>query len=92
MASKNEVHLVPEVLVGDSGLAAEGLWTREVPVKPHRCYRVTFRGKTGGLPETRPYTAGSFRLTVQTPDKRNLTPWNARMPPATDLARGSLGI
>jgi hypothetical protein len=84
VAKGGTANLVPEVIVGDSGPAAAGLWTRDVAVKPNRCYRVTFRAKTEGLPETRPFTSGAFRLTVQTPDKRNLTPWNARIPPTTD--------
>jgi hypothetical protein len=84
VAKSSEAHLVPEVVLGDSGPAAEGLWTREVAVKPNRCYRITFRAKTEGLPATRRFTSGAFRLIVQTSDKRNLTPWNARIPPTTD--------
>ena len=82
--TEREARLLPEVVLDYTGPAVERLWTREVAVKPYRCYRVTFRAKTANLPETRPFTSGSFRLTVQTPDKRNLTPWNARIPPSTD--------
>ncbi len=84
VAQSGEARLVPEVVVADSGPPAVGLWTREIAVKPYRCYRITFRAKTEGLPATQPFTSGAFRLTVQTPDKRNLTPWNARIPPTTD--------
>ena len=83
-AREGQARLVPEVVLDYTGPAAERLWTREVAVKPYRCYRVTFRAKTEGLPETRPFTSGAFRLTVQTADKRNLTPWNARIPSTTD--------
>ena len=37
----------------DGGPAVEGVWTREVAVRPYRCYRITFRAKTEGLPATR---------------------------------------
>jgi len=73
----------PEVPV-ESGGSAEGAWTREVPVHPYRLYRVTFRAKTEGLAATRAFSNGSFRLDVRTEDLRNLTPWNARVPPTTD--------
>jgi hypothetical protein len=84
VAKGGEARIVPEVVVDAAGPAAEGLWTREVAVKPNRCYRITFRAKSEGLPETRPFTSGAFRLNVVTPDNRNLTPWNARIPPTTD--------
>jgi hypothetical protein len=83
-AKEGQAHLVPGVVLDYTGPAVERLWTREVAVKPYRCYRVTFRAKTEGLPETQPFTSGAFRLTVQTEDKRNLTPWNARIPSTTD--------
>lgn len=87
-----EARLAPEVLVDGTGAPAERMWTRELAVKPYRCYRVTFRARTEGLPETRPFTSGAFRLTVQTPDKRNLTPWNARIPSTTDWKEASWGF
>jgi len=79
-AKEGQARLVPEVVLDYTGPAVERLWTRAVAVKPYRCYRVTFRARTEGLPETRPFTSGAFRLTVETADKRNLTPWNARIP------------
>lgn len=84
IAKGGEARIVPEVPVADSGAAVEGAWTCEVAVRPYRCYRVTFRAKSEGLPETRPFTSGAFRLDVRTADNRNLTPWNARIPPTTD--------
>ncbi|MBK7927460.1 MAG: hypothetical protein IPJ98_08200 [Bryobacterales bacterium] len=84
--------LVPEVPLDYTGPAVDRLWTRELAVKPYRCYRVTFRAKTAGLPETRPFTSGAFRLTVQTPDNRNLTPWNARMPATSDWRETTWGF
>ena len=83
-AREGQASLVPDVVLNYTGPAVERMWTREVAVKPYRCYRVTFRAKTEGLPETRPFTSGAFRLTVETADKRNLTPWNARIPSTTD--------
>ncbi|HEY1337431.1 MAG TPA: hypothetical protein VGF59_07970 [Bryobacteraceae bacterium] len=80
----SQARIEPEIPVADGGPAVEGAWTREVAVRPYRCYRVTFRAKTAGLPETRPFTSGAFRLDVRTDDKRNLTPWNARVPPTSD--------
>jgi hypothetical protein len=80
----SEARLQPEVPVADGGPAVEGAWTREVAVRPNRCYRITFRAKTDGLPGTRAFSSGAFRLDVRTADKRNLTPWNARVPPTTD--------
>src|SRR5262249_12899136 len=74
----------PEVVVKDGGPAAEGSWTREVEVKPYRCYRVTFRAKTEDLAPAQPFSSGPFRLTVQTGDKRNLTPWRAPVQPTMD--------
>ena len=79
-----EARLVPEVPVADGGAVVETVWTREVAVRPYRCYRVTFRAKTEGLPQTRPFSSGAFRLDVRTADKRNLTPWNARVAGTTD--------
>ncbi len=79
-----EARLEPEVPVADDGPAVEGVWSREVKVRPYHCYRITFRAKTEGLPATRPFSSGVFRLDVRTGDKRNLTPWNARVPPTTD--------
>jgi hypothetical protein len=79
-----EARIAPEVPVPDGGPAVEGVWTREVAVHPFRCYRVTFRAKTEGLPATRPFSSGAFRLNVRTADGRNLTPWNSRVPPTTD--------
>lgn len=80
----SEARIQPEVPVADGGPAVEGVWTREVAVRPYRCYRITFRAKTDGLPATRAFSSGAFRLEVRTGDKRNLTPWNARVPPTTD--------
>ena len=79
-----EARIDPEVPVASGGPAVEGVWTREVTVRPYRCYRVTFRAKTENLNATRAFTTGSFRLDVRTEDLRNLTPWNARVPPTTD--------
>ena len=84
VAKSGQAVIEPEVLLDGTGPAAERMWTREIAVKPYRCYRITFRAKTEGLPETRAFTTGALRLTVQTPDKRNLTPWNARIPSTTD--------
>ena len=80
----NEARIEPEIPVADGGPAVEGVWTREIAVKPYRCYRVSFRAKSEGLPATRPFSDGAFRLDVRTADKRNLTPWNARVPSNTD--------
>jgi len=79
-----EARIEPEVPLADGGPAVEGVWTREVAVRPYRCYRVTFRAKTEGLPATGPFSSGAFRLDVRTADRRNLTPWNAHVPPTTD--------
>ena len=87
-----EARIVPEVPVADGGPAVERLWEREVAVKPYRCYKVTFRARTEGLPATRPFTSGSFRLNVVTNDKRNLTPWNARIPPTTEWREVTWGF
>lgn len=84
VVKNGEARVESEAPVADSGPAVEGAWTREVAVRPYRCYRVTFRAKTDGLPATQPFSSGAFRLDVRTPDKRNLTPWNARVPPTTD--------
>jgi hypothetical protein len=84
--------IVPEVPVADGGPAVEKVWTRDVAVKPYRQYRVTFRAKTEGLPATRAFTSGSFRLDVRTDDKRNLTPWNARVPSTTDWRQFQWGF
>jgi hypothetical protein len=84
VVNNGEGHIKPEVPVADGGPAVEGAWTREVAVRPYRCYRVTFRAKTEGLPTTRAFSSGAFRLDVRTEDKRNLTPWNARIPGTTD--------
>src|SRR6516165_1414334 len=80
----SEARIQPEVPVADSGPVVEGVWTRQVSVRPYRCYRISFRAKTEGLPATRPFSSGAFRLDVRTSDRRNLTPWNARVPPTTD--------
>ena len=79
-----EARIEPEVPLADGGPAVEGAWVREVAVRPYRCYRVTFRAKTEGLPATQPFSSGAFRLDVRTADRRNLTPWNAHVPPTTD--------
>jgi hypothetical protein len=79
-----EARIEPEVPVKDGGPAVEGVWTREIEVRPNRCYRVTFRAKTENLAPARPFSSGPFRLTVQTPDKRNLTPWRAPVTPTMD--------
>jgi len=79
-----EARIEPEVPVADGGPAVEGVWTREIAVRPYRCYRVTFRAKTEGLPATQAFSSGAFRLEVRTGDRRNLTPWNAHVPPTTD--------
>lgn len=84
VVKNGEARLEPEVPVADGGPAVEGVWTREIAVRPYRCYRITFRAKTEGLAPTRPFSSGPFRLTVQTGDKRNLTPWNSRVPSTTD--------
>ena len=78
VVKNGEARLEPEVPVADGGPAVEGVWTREIAVRPYRCYRISFRAKTEGLAPTRPFSSGPFRLTVQTGDKRNLTPWNSR--------------
>lgn len=80
----NQARLEPEVAVADAGPPVEGVWTREVAVKPYRCYRISFRVKSEGLPTTRAFTSGPFRLIVQTEDGRNLTPWTSQVPPNTD--------
>ena len=79
-----EARLDSEVPIAGGGPGAQGVWTQEIPVRPYRCYRVTFRAKTEGLAATRAFSNGSFRLDVRTEDLRNLTPWNARIPPTTD--------
>src|ERR1051325_2280232 len=84
VVKSGEAHIESEIPVADGGPAAETVWTRDVTVRPYRCYRVSFRAKTDGLPATRPFSSGTFRLEVRTEDKRNLTPWNARVPGTTD--------
>ncbi len=84
VVKNGEAHLEPEVPVADGGPAVEGVWTREVAVHPNRCYRIVFRAKTEGLAASRPFSSGPFRLTVQTDDKRNLTPWQVPVPATTD--------
>src|SRR5438552_4344313 len=84
VVQNGEARIEPEIPVADGGPAVEGVWTREVAVRPYRCYRVTFRAKTEGLPATKPFSSGAFRLDVRTEDLRNLTPWNARIPGTTD--------
>jgi hypothetical protein len=84
IVKKGEGRIAPDIPVADGGPAVEGTWTREVTIRPYRCYRVTFRAKTEGLPSTRAFSSGAFRLDVRTDDKRNLTPWNARVPATTD--------
>src|SRR5882672_8327861 len=79
-----EARIEPEVPVAGGGPAVEGVWSREVSVRPYGCYRITFRAKTENLVATRPFTNGTFRLDVRTEDLRNLTPWNARVPQNTD--------
>ena len=79
-----EARLEPEIPVADGGPAVEGVWMREIAVRPYRCYRISFRAKTEGLTPSRPFSSEAFRLTVQTGDKRNLTPWRARVPSTTD--------
>jgi hypothetical protein len=48
-----------------------------------------FSRQDGGLACQRPFSSGAFRLDVRTldvrtEDKRNLTPWNARVPGTTE--------
>jgi hypothetical protein len=80
----SEARIDPDIPVANGGPAQEGVWTREIPVKPWRCYRVSFRGKAEGLPPTQPFSEGAFRLSVRTADKRNLTPWNVPINSDTD--------
>jgi hypothetical protein len=84
VVKSGEARLEPEVPVANGGPVADGAWVREVAVKPYRCYRVTFRAKTNGIASTRAFSNGQFRLDVVAEDLRNLTPWNARVPPTTD--------
>lgn len=83
LVKNGEGRIQPDVPVENGGPVVEGVWTREVEVNPYRCYRVTFRARTEGLNLTRPFSNGPFRLDVRTEDLRNLTPWNARVPPTT---------
>ena len=92
LAKNGEARIEPEVPVADGGPAVEGVWTRDVVVRPYRCYRVSFRAKTEGLPATRAFSSGAFRLDVRTGDKRNLTPWNARVPGTTDWREVTWGF
>ena len=92
VAKKGEARIQPEIPVDNGGPAVEGVWTREVDVRPYRCYRVTFRAKTEGLTATRSFSTGPFRLDVRTEDLRNLTPWNAHVPPTTDWREVSWGF
>jgi len=80
----NEARIEPEVPVKDGGAAVENAWTREIDVRPYRCYRITFRAKTEDLAPAQPFSSGPFRLMVQTADGRNLTPWRAPVPSTTD--------
>src|SRR5207244_6569417 len=52
VVQNGEARMEPEIPVAEGGPAVEGLWTREVAVRPYRCYRVTFRAKAEGLPAT----------------------------------------
>jgi hypothetical protein len=84
VAKGGAARLAPEVPLADGGPAVESVWSREINVVPYRCYRIRFRVKTQGLAPSRPFSSGPFRLTVTTPDKRNLTPWRAPVPATTD--------
>jgi hypothetical protein len=84
VAKNGEAHLNPEVPVTGGGLAVEGVWTRDIEVQPYRCYRISFRAKTEGLGDARPFSSGPFRLMVQTADKRNLTPWRVPVSSTND--------
>ena len=84
VVKNGEAHVMPEIPVEDGGPAVEKVWTRDVEVRPYRCYRISFRAKTENLAGAKPFSSGPFRLTVQTGDKRNLTPWKAPVPPTTD--------
>jgi hypothetical protein len=84
VVKNGEAHLQPETPVPDGGPAAETAWTREIEIRPYRCYRVSFRAKTENLVPAKPFSSGPFRLIVQTADKRNLTPWRAPVPSTTD--------
>jgi hypothetical protein len=79
-----DARIEAEVPLKDGGPAVEGAWTREVEVRPYRCYRITFRAKTEDLAPAQPFSSGPFRLNVQTADRRNLTPWRAPVPSTTD--------
>ena len=41
----NEARIEPEIPVADGGPAVEGIWTREIAVKPYRCYRSLLPGQ-----------------------------------------------
>ena len=88
----DEARLQPEVPLADGGPAVEGVWTREVEVKPYRCYRISFRVKSEGLPATRPFTSGPFRLTVQTDDGTQPDAVDFARSPQHRLARNALGL
>jgi hypothetical protein len=60
VVKKGEGRIEPDIPVADGGPAVEGTWTREVTIRPYRCYRVTFRAKTEGLPATRAFSSAAF--------------------------------
>lgn len=60
---------------------------QEVTVQPHRCYRLSCWVKTDSLqPE------GCLRMTVLSPDGRNLAPWDPRVPSTTKWRKVVMGL
>jgi hypothetical protein len=60
---------------------------QEVEVQPNRCYRLSCWVKTAGL-EPR----GAFRITVLSPEGRDLAPYDPRVPGTTDWHRVVMGF
>jgi len=60
---------------------------QEIVVQPHRCYRLSCLVKTESLePE------GAFRMTVLSPDGRNLAPLDPGVPSTSDWRRVEMGF
>ena len=70
-----------------SSPAGNGRLMQEIPVKPHRQYRVTFWVKTDAL-----QPASEFRMQVLTADGRALAPWTPNVPATTDWRKLTWGF
>ncbi len=60
---------------------------QELKVQPYRCYRLSYWAKTERL-EPR----GCFRISVLSPDGRNLAPWDPAVPSTTNWRKVVMGF